>query len=80
MIKQNDIVKLHHFLGSLKPDDTVARGENYWLLIGETGVVVSIENEKALIRFDCDVRSFGLHCHNPIANTLWISLDDIEKI
>ena len=80
MIKVNDKIRLRSFLGASKPNNEVVRGENYGLLIGKTGIVVSIEGEKALVKFDCDIEALGLICHNPITNTLYISMSDLEYL
>lgn len=65
--------------------------ENYWELIGETGTVVQDPTEKSVyasfskeprvcIRFDNSVTDRDLICHNPVPNSLWLRVTDLEVI
>lgn len=60
--------------------------ENYWRLIGSTGIVVAqqedygahVSKDRVLVKFDPDVKSMGLHCHNQVPNSLWVQTSDLE--
>ena len=51
--------------------------ENYWKLIGQTGLIVDSNKERHLVQFNCDLNSFGLENHNPVKNSLWILHSDL---
>lgn len=81
-------VKLKTFHGLKEAIDD--EGENFWLLVGSTGEIVS-ENQKihpafpekgvrALVKFDKNLEKLGLPCHNEIPNSLWIFVSDLESI
>jgi hypothetical protein len=67
-------------------DETQDNYNNYWLLIGEGGLVVKdtpcngIDSDRVLVRFHVDVGSLGLHCHNEIENALWIRRNDLDSL
>ena len=84
-------VKLKTFNGSLQPDDNCQPNENYWKLIGSIGQIVKNPDEEGpypstsrkqrlLIRFEIDVKSLGLECHNKIQNSLWILESDLIEL
>lgn len=82
MILLNSKVILRTFNGtSVSPIDCCTN-ENYWALIGETGIVVKTKNDLArvLIKFDASVLGYGLHCHNESANSLYILESDLEDL
>ena len=65
--------------------------ENYWKLIGETGTIVQDPTERTLyasfskkprvaVQSDSSVNGRGLICHNPVPNSLWILVTDLEII
>lgn len=56
--------------------------ENYWLLIGQAGNIVAPPNERnrVLVKFERQVSSFGLHCHNDVSNSLLILQTDLENL
>ncbi len=64
--------------------------ENYWRLVGSRGIVASKQRrfvvgnsgckERLLIVFNEDITELGLACHNEQANSLWISIDDLEQL
>ncbi len=69
------------------PDNDCDDRENYWKLIGKTGVLVNSSNDsmyqsdiRVLIQFDEEIENFGLECHNLIPNALWILKEDLVKI
>lgn len=67
---------------TVSPADVMSH-ENYWKLIGKSGQLLEKGDEdnfpgRLLVRFDEDVASMGLECHNPIPNTLWILSTDLE--
>lgn len=54
--------------------------ENYWLLVGESGTVVDGPSlpGRVLVQFDISVSAHGLTCHNPVPNSLYIPVSDLE--
>ena len=76
-------VKLISFLGkSTAPKNTI-NYENYWKLIGETGIVFDendINNGRILVLFDKNLDDFEVENHNPIKNSLWIKKTDLEVL
>lgn len=67
-------VRLKSFNGTLSSIDDCDPSENYWLLIGETGIVVEKINQQSrlLIRLDMAVQKLEIHCHNRVENSLYI--------
>jgi len=74
-----------------KPNRKVTDSENYWKLIGETGVIEKSPKENTifasfakkpmvLVKFDINVIGCGLIAHNEIENSLWILASDIEVL
>ena len=56
---------------------------NYWKLIGQNGKVIDgikNNNGRILILFENDLDNFGVANHNPIKNSLWIKVEDLEII
>ena len=82
MMNPGSKVRLKSFNGTLSSTEDCDLSENYWLLIGETGVVVEAINKRnrLLIQFDIAVRNLGLHCHNEVENSLYILQDDLALI
>lgn len=87
----NQRVKLKSFNGKLKSDDIVHEKENYWKLIDKKGQIIQDPSQKniyadfsnhprVLVKFDDDIKSLNLHCHNSIANSLWILEDDLMVV
>ena len=80
-----DRVILLSFNGATEAPRDIGEQNNYWRLIGGSGVVVDadppdfIEGQRVLVRFAINVESLGLHCHNEVENALWIRQDDLEK-
>ena len=75
-------VRLESFNGTLSSAEDCDPRENYWLLIGEAGVVVDTINQRnrLLIQFDISVQKLGLYCHNKVENSLYILQDDLVLV
>ena len=82
MLLLNSRVTLRSFNGTSFAPRDCRPDENYWALIGDVGTVVETINERArvLVKFDRSVSERGLHCHNPVPNTLYILEADLEQI
>jgi hypothetical protein len=76
----NRRVMLKSFNGSIAAPSECKAEENYWLLIGTSGTALQPKNERSrvLVEFDVSVRGLGLHCHNPVENTLFILEEDLQ--
>lgn len=75
-------VELVTFDGAgVAPPDHLA-SENYWLLLGQRGRVIGVSEQlsRLLVRFDCAVERFGLHCHNPEPDSLYILASDLRTV
>jgi len=91
-MKKGTKTKLMKFNGKQKSNHKINDSENYWKLIGETGVVQQDPREKhiyahfskkprVLVKFDRDLYStFGFIAHNNIENSLWILVSDLKVI
>jgi hypothetical protein len=80
-IKKNTSIKLKSFLGTLNPEKRIKENENYWKLIGEKGKVIDEkENDsgRVLILFERNLDEFKVENHNPIKNSLWIKITDLQ--
>ncbi len=80
-MKKNSKVRLKTFHGSLTSPNKVNMRENYWVLIGEKGIVIDFADfniEKVLVLFEKNLDDFNLENHNPIKNTLYIDKLDLE--
>ena len=80
-------VKMLSFNSTENPDIETPSNENYWKLIGKTGVVSGYPEEynfhdksRLLIVFDVNLDNIGLENHNEIPNSLWILKSDLEFI
>lgn len=75
-------VRLKTFNGDKKSPINCDPSEDYWKLIGETGIVIEPENDslRVLLKFDSSVSELGLHCHNKEPNSLFILTTDLEII
>lgn len=75
-------VILKSFLGTYKPTSKISNDENYWILIGQKGIVIEENNEnfkgRILVLFDENLDKLNLQNHNPINNSLWIYKTDLE--
>ena len=68
-------------MGRLSPKVKTHPENDYWKLIGENGIVIDEiinKNGRILILFDSDLNYFGVANHNPIKNSLWIKIEDLE--
>ena len=89
-MRVGDRVLLKSFNGTLGAPDDVEEHEDYWKLIGHTGVVVDDGRQshfffqdghlRMLISFDADLKKFDLENHNSFANSLWIRINDLELL
>jgi hypothetical protein len=85
----NESVVLETFLGEKKPTISVRDSDNYWKLLGQRGTVAKNEGQskmprhergaRVLVKFDVDVASLGLSCHNEIPNSLWLFISDLRQ-
>lgn len=76
----NAKVRLRSFNGATETPIDCREDENFWKLIGKTGQIVALKNDRDrfLVKFDFSVEGFGLHCHNQIENSLLIHASDLE--
>jgi hypothetical protein len=74
------VVILKSFLGKIKPKADTAARENYWKLIGEKGKIIDDRENggRVLVQFQCCLDAQQLENHNPIQNSLWIKVSDLE--
>ena len=78
--------RLATFQGASSPPEPPRSYDNYWKLIGETGVVIA-ENDarfpdRVLVRFDTEITALGLACHHrdpAWSNALWIQKGDLTE-
>ena len=82
MLEPGIKVKLKTFNKTSTSPEDCDPSENYWALIGETGIIKKPENDRfrVLVQFDNPVESKGLHCHNEIENSLLILTSDLEEV
>ena len=84
-------VKLKSFNGTIKPEEECRPSENYWTLVGCNGEIVQDPNQnniyadfsskpRLLVKFESNIISLGLECHNNVNNSLWIMESDLEEI
>ncbi|WP_432728902.1 hypothetical protein [Variovorax sp. W6] len=81
-------VRLISFLGKPSAPSGVKVAENYWILIGNSGMAICNGEgvwglpgrSRYLVQFERNVESLGLHCHNEITNALWVEENDIELV
>jgi acetylornithine/N-succinyldiaminopimelate aminotransferase len=81
MLPLNCRVSVLSFNGEFfAPEDCVA-DDNYWALIGESGMVIETINKsgRVLVKFDNSIIEMGLNCHNPIPNSLYLLETDLYK-
>ncbi|AWA30187.1 hypothetical protein HYN48_08880 [Flavobacterium magnum] len=82
-MKTNTKVKLMSFLGRQSAEQEIHAENDYWKLIGETGVVLGETRNaygRLLILFDNDLDRFGVANHNAVRNSLWIVPEDLEIV
>lgn len=75
-------VALQTFLGTTYAPKDCRPTDNYWLLLGATGTVLTPPNaeKRVLVRWDVDVTGHGLACHNPEPNSLLIAEADLVAL
>ena len=86
-IKKGDSVILQSFHGTIQHPEDVDPKENYWKLVGSTGIIMSDEKkthpafvdkgERVLVQF-ADIEKYQLECHNDIPNSIWIFISDLS--
>ena len=81
MLELNHRVQLRSFNGTDAAPTDCDPAENYWRLIGESGTVIEQINQRkrVLVQFDRAISLHDLHCHNPIKNSLYILVSDLES-
>jgi hypothetical protein len=89
-MKIGDKVRLVQFDGLGVAPRNTWNHENYWKLLGETGVVaavveqrrsgIAVQEPRVLIIFDKNMSQLGLECHNETPNALWILASDLEEV
>jgi hypothetical protein len=82
MLTLNAKVILSTFNGTATSPEACQNDENYWLLIGCSGRIVEAKNKngRVLVLFDESVSEKGLHCHNPVPNSLYILASDLRAV
>lgn len=81
LLDQKAILKT--FLGLKNPENVTEDSKNnYWILIGERGQIIEENNDyfpnRVLVQFEINLDDLNLYNHNPIKNTLWILISDLE--
>tara|TARA_R110001592_G_scaffold9723_3_gene51442 strand:+ start:930 stop:1190 length:261 start_codon:yes stop_codon:yes gene_type:complete len=86
-MKKGQRIRLVSFNGTVNPDSNIDERENFWKLLNEIGTIIYLAHEKkfpnsnrVLIKFDSDLKSLGLECHNDEPNSLWILKSDLKEI
>jgi hypothetical protein len=80
-IKENTPIKLKTFLGTTVSPDEVNKSDDYWKLIGQSGIVIDdnlADKGRVLVLFSKNLNDFQLANHNPIKNSLMIKKSDLE--
>lgn len=80
-IRKNTPVRLKTFLGENNPTEKVDKSDNYWELIGQSGIVIDdnlVDKEGVLVLFDKEFDDFQLASYNSIKNSLIIKKSDLE--
>lgn len=74
------VVTLKTFWGTAKPKEDTQDNENYWKLIGEKGTVIEDRGtgDRVLVLFEKDLDEYQLENHNPVKNSLWIRMEDLD--
>jgi hypothetical protein len=90
MLSQGSRVRLKTFLGSTSAPTGTEASDNYWLLLGEVGTVVNVDDKGAigvhrsgrrvLVQLEQDMQKLGLSCHNAVSNALWFFVSDLESV
>jgi hypothetical protein len=90
-MKVGEKVKLKTFNAKTHSNEIIHHPENYWILVGKTGIIQQDPKEHAiyasfskeprvLVKFDEDLINYGLISHNNIENSLWILVEDLEIV
>lgn len=85
----NEKVILKSFHGTTAALTAVRSEENYWLLVGAKGLIISEQAKihpafpekgmQVLVKFETDIQSLGLTSHNAQKNALWIFISDLQN-
>lgn len=80
-------VKLISFHGEKVSSEHVPQHENFWILVGRQGVILSEtlkehaafpdKGKRALVKFDQNLDELGLANHNEVPNSLWVFVSDL---
>ena len=75
-------VVLRRFNGLLQPPPGCDASNDYWRLIGQSGRIQEYNAAlgRQLVLFDVPVCDLGLHCHNPLPNSLYLLDADLEAL
>ena len=87
-MKPGDRIVLNSFNGVEIPPESINENENYWKLVGRTGIIIDGGRDKEFfnktgrvcVKFDESVQEMNLECHNEIENSLWILESDLSLI
>ncbi len=83
----NQQIRLKSFLGVLTKDKNTDETEDYWKLIGQSGIIIKKKDKphpaflnkglQVLVKFNCDINHYNLISHNEKENSLWIFESDL---
>ncbi|WP_281857816.1 hypothetical protein [Litoreibacter halocynthiae] len=89
-MKLQDRILLRLFNGDRVALADIEAHEDYWVLIGERGVILDDNTSgtfairdgfpRVLVQFDTSLDNLGLENHNPIKNSLWIRSSDLKLV
>jgi acetylornithine/N-succinyldiaminopimelate aminotransferase len=81
MSTKHSNVRLRSFAGSTEPVASTQPKDNFWVLLGQHGVIIDDQQpnffplakgypRKVLVKFSADLDAFGLSNHNAVKNSL----------
>ena len=80
----NTYVRLVSFNGAIsKPVEKQIRAcDDYWKLIGLKGTIIETDSHegRVLVHFENELDPYQVANHNPIKDSLWILLSDLEEV
>ena len=84
-MQKNQSVILKSFNNLLEDPEPTDPSEDFWKLIGSSGVIIATADElnfhdknRVLVKFDFSLDDLGLVNHNQFDNSLWILKSDLE--